>query len=82
MVQVRDLGSRNGTFLNGASIGRRTQPNKPKRVAGRAFPYFRAHDGDEIRIGDTVLRITASVWREETEHVPDESAVLEPGGGL
>ncbi|HEY1381406.1 MAG TPA: FHA domain-containing protein [Gemmataceae bacterium] len=53
---VRDLGSRNGTFLNGKSIGRR-----PADAAAADRPadgtYFPLADGDELRVGDTVLRV-------------------------
>jgi predicted component of type VI protein secretion system len=75
VVRVRDLGSRNGTFLNGVIIGRRTAAQKSRHLAGRVFPYVPAHDGDEIRIGDTVLRVTASVWGEDRKSLPDATAI-------
>jgi pSer/pThr/pTyr-binding forkhead associated (FHA) protein len=57
-LQVRDLGSRNGTFVNGEQIGQR-QPS--------AFPDTKESDwhvlkeGDELRIGSTALRVEVSV---------------------
>ena len=78
VVRVRDLGSRNGTFVNAQIIGRRPRAEYPGLVAGLLFPFFPVHDGDEIRVGDTVFRVTTSVWSEDTEHLPDESKIPEP----
>jgi pSer/pThr/pTyr-binding forkhead associated (FHA) protein len=65
-IRVRDLGSRNGTFVNGVFIGKR-----PRETASPdaqiTFPTWRVHEGDEIRIGDTVFRVTTSHWDEDTE---------------
>jgi pSer/pThr/pTyr-binding forkhead associated (FHA) protein len=56
-VSVRDLGSRNGTSVNGAMIGRRSQneplaPDLALEEAGRPLA-----EGDEVRVGQTVLRV-------------------------
>ncbi len=55
-VFVYDLGSRNGTFVNGSSIG--------KRPADRAAdespdlgPGYPLADGDELRLGFEVVRV-------------------------
>ena len=56
-AQVRDLGSLNGTFVNGRSIGRRPA-NEPTEASG-LWPSA-AHalqDGDELRVGRTVFRV-------------------------
>ena len=56
-AQVRDLGSLNGTFVNGRSIGRRPA-NEPTEESG-LWPSA-AHalqDGDELRVGGTVFRV-------------------------
>ncbi|WP_329576416.1 serine/threonine-protein kinase [Kitasatospora sp. NBC_01250] len=55
---VRDFGSRNGTFLNDRKIGQREQGQTPEEGAATAFPEHVLGDGDEIRIGNTVFRVT------------------------
>jgi pSer/pThr/pTyr-binding forkhead associated (FHA) protein len=57
-VRVRDLGSRNGTFLNGHRIGGRALPLPPAKdtqVDASAYPL---KDGDELRLGPIPLRVT------------------------
>jgi pSer/pThr/pTyr-binding forkhead associated (FHA) protein len=52
---VRDLGSLNGTFVNGQDIGRHlrhAQTGEP--VVGG---FKRLHDGDELRLGDLAFRV-------------------------
>jgi pSer/pThr/pTyr-binding forkhead associated (FHA) protein len=56
-AQVRDLGSLNGTFVNGRLIGRRPD-NEPTEESG-LWPSA-AHalkDGDELRVGGTVFHV-------------------------
>jgi eukaryotic-like serine/threonine-protein kinase len=53
-VRVRDLGSRNGTAVNGNSIGGRQTGESSGGAAGGWHPL---KDGDELRIGDTFLRV-------------------------
>jgi pSer/pThr/pTyr-binding forkhead associated (FHA) protein len=76
-ARVRDLGSRNGTFVNGQSIGGRAgagarptdfTPSSPEREVG---------PGDEIRLGNTILEInvadaddTGLAWRGRREQSP------------
>jgi len=61
-ASVRDLGSRNGTFLNGESIGQR-----PRAAgAGAAPPELPArplHDGDSLRVGRSVFRVSVRAAR-------------------
>ncbi len=56
-VRVRDLGSLNGTFVNGKQIGGRGKQLEPEGAALVGWPERELHDGDEVRIGNTVLRI-------------------------
>jgi pSer/pThr/pTyr-binding forkhead associated (FHA) protein len=59
LVRVRDLGSLNGTYINGRMIGHRN----PGRVLEDAFqitPLHKLRDGDELRVGTTVFRIVIS----------------------
>ena len=44
-VTVRDLGSTNGTYLNGAAVGRQ----RPGQLL---------HDGDSLRVGNSIFRVT------------------------
>ncbi len=56
-VQVRDLGSRNGTFVNGEKIGQRPEFQSPDDVDSRAFAARGLHDGDVLKIGHTEFRV-------------------------
>jgi eukaryotic-like serine/threonine-protein kinase len=62
-VSVTDLGSRNGTFVNGECIGRRTSetPTDPAAVQVDCVA-FELDDGDEIRIGQTCLRVGVETY--------------------
>ncbi|MFE4663466.1 protein kinase [Streptomyces sp. NPDC056716] len=52
-LRVKDLGSRNGTYLNGTPLA--------AGPAGRELA-----DGDEIRVGDTFLRVTVTIRDTDT----------------
>ena len=56
-VRIRDFGSLNGTHVNETKIGQREAHQTPEEVAAVAFPEHDLNDGDEIRLGDTVLRV-------------------------
>ncbi|RZQ60091.1 protein kinase domain-containing protein [Amycolatopsis suaedae] len=56
-VRVRDLGSLNGTHVNGEEIGRRQAGQTPEEGARLWFPERDLLDGDEVRIGRSVLRV-------------------------
>ncbi len=63
-ARVRDLGSLNGTHVNGARHG--------GRAAGGGAPEVDLRDGDEVRVGATLIRV-------EIEGAPAVAAVaLEP----
>ncbi|MET9440679.1 protein kinase [Streptomyces sp. NPDC006610] len=60
-VRVRDLGSSNGTFVNGDRIGRRNA-RPPSQGADRtAWSERDLADGDEIRLGGVRLRVGVRV---------------------
>lgn len=58
-VRVRDLGSRNGTYLNGTGIGRRDK-HLPLAEAPAELTEHQLTDGDELQVGDTVFRVDIS----------------------
>jgi pSer/pThr/pTyr-binding forkhead associated (FHA) protein len=60
-VWVRDLGSRNGTFVNGIKIGQRPPEHPPEDSDPREFMAHELHEGDEIRVGSTVFRLDTVV---------------------
>ncbi|MEW6263822.1 MAG: FHA domain-containing serine/threonine-protein kinase [Thermodesulfobacteriota bacterium] len=56
-VKIRDLGSLNGTWINGRKIGGR-DPAEPVRVkADPAFPEYDLRPGDEFQLGDTAFLV-------------------------
>ena len=53
---VRDLNSRNGTFVNGTRIGQR--PHGQKATADpEAGPQYHLADGDRLRVGEIELGV-------------------------
>jgi pSer/pThr/pTyr-binding forkhead associated (FHA) protein len=54
-LRVRDLGSRNGTFINGENIGQRHAGDFPG--ANGESGWHALEKGDELRVGSTVLRV-------------------------
>jgi pSer/pThr/pTyr-binding forkhead associated (FHA) protein len=56
-IRVRDLGSRNGTFVNGEKIGQRSPLQPPDEADSGAFAAQELEDGDEVRVGHAILRI-------------------------
>ena len=60
-IRIRDFGSLNGTWLNGKKIGQRQKGSSPKEAASLSFPQYDLKDGDEVRVGDTVLRVEVFV---------------------
>jgi len=60
-VRIRDLGSRNGTYVNGKNIGQRRRDTVPETAAVADLPECVVHEGDTIRLGDTALEVTICV---------------------
>lgn len=52
---VRDLGSLNGTYVNGTKYGGRQENETPEEGAKRKYPEVNLKDGDQIMVGETVL---------------------------
>jgi len=56
-IEVRDLGSLNGTQVNGRPIGQRPADQAREEVDLRAFEDWALEEGDEVRIGPVILRV-------------------------
>lgn len=56
-MRVRDVGSRNGTFVNAELIGQRDEALDPTDVNPEAFPYRELKDGDTLLLGMTLIRV-------------------------
>jgi pSer/pThr/pTyr-binding forkhead associated (FHA) protein len=56
-IRVRDLGSRNGTYVNGLKIGQRPR-DRPVATADLISGAAQdLKDGDELRVGHTILEV-------------------------
>jgi len=60
-VRIRDLGSLNGTYVNGENIGQREKGQSAEEAVLKEFPFHDLWDGDEVRIGTTCFRIGIAV---------------------
>ena len=56
-VRIRDLGSLNGTIVNGVKYGGRQPDQTPEDVAGRRFAELDLKDGDRITVGHTTIAV-------------------------
>jgi hypothetical protein len=56
-VRICDLGSRNGTHINAQKYGGRAQDETPQEGAHHAYDEVDLHDGDEIRVGRTIMQV-------------------------
>lgn len=56
-ARLRDLGSRNGTYINGQKYGGRARHETPEEGAKRKSPQVDLSDGDEIQVGRTILQV-------------------------
>ena len=74
-IRVRDFGSLNGTYVNGKRIGKRKKGQTPEDGAGISFPEHDLHDGDEIKLGNTVFKVSIYIpvtCAECSAEIPDE----------
>jgi eukaryotic-like serine/threonine-protein kinase len=67
LVRVCDLGSLNGTFVNGVPIGRRDLRSRLDDFTAPPGPNRSLADGDELRVGDNVFRVQICVDERESE---------------
>lgn len=67
---LRDLGSLNGTYVNGKQFGAREKGETPEQGAKRRYPEVTLKHGDRIKVGRTELEISI----EEAKHAPQHHA--------
>ncbi|MCX6972195.1 MAG: serine/threonine-protein kinase [Verrucomicrobia bacterium] len=74
-ASLRDLGSLNGTYVNGKKWGGRKKDETPEEGAKHQFPVADLKDGDKITVGQTEL----SVMIEKGAAHPAVQAGMKPG---
>lgn len=57
LVRIEDLGSLNGTFVNGVKIGQRGEEQSFEEALQAEHAEHPLRDGDELRIGPHVFRV-------------------------
>ncbi len=68
---LRDLGSLNGTYVNGKKYGGRLAGETPDEGAKRRYPEIELKPGDVIRVGKTSLEVTIEQPKEKPRHKVD-----------
>ncbi len=71
---IRDLGSLNGTFVNGQKIGQRPDETLSSRKLQDAAAQ-ELKSGDEVRIGNTIFRVDVKVL-DTTDQIPAQVFVV------
>ena len=72
---LRDLGSLNGTYVNGKKYGAREKRETPEQGAKRRYPEVNLKQGDRIKVGGTELEVFVEESKEEIRHHVDPAAV-------
>src|SRR5262245_3190751 len=65
-ARLRDLGSLNGTYVNGQKYGGRARNMSPEEGARQALAQVDIRDGDTIRVGATVFTVRVEGVRTPT----------------
>jgi pSer/pThr/pTyr-binding forkhead associated (FHA) protein len=60
-IRIRDFGSANGTYVNQQLIGQRQANQTPEEGAQTSFPEYDLKQGDEIKLGNTILQVSIEV---------------------
>ena len=77
-ARLRDLGSLNGTHVNGQKHGGRGRQESPEEAARRKLPEVDLRDGDHIRVGATVFEVAIEGRRSTAPaELPGEGSGLE-----
>jgi eukaryotic-like serine/threonine-protein kinase len=54
-ARIRDLGSLNGTYVNGQKHGGRAPEERPDDASGRRYPAVDLRNGDRVTVGNTTI---------------------------
>ncbi len=80
---LRDLGSLNGTYVNGEKFGARKAGETPEQGAKRRYPEIILKHGDRIKVGRTELEVVIQQPKEAPQHrldpQLDDISLLSPG---
>lgn len=81
-ASLRDLGSLNGTHVNGKKCGGRNKGETPEQGALRKYPSIELHDGDAIAVGKSRIKINI-IDSKDAAQVPaalheDDFSLLSP----
>jgi serine/threonine protein kinase len=57
-ASLRDLGSLNGTYVNGKKCGGRQKGETPEQGALRQYPSISLKDGDRIKVGQSTIDVS------------------------
>ena len=68
---LRDLGSLNGTHVNGKKFGAREKGETPEQGAKRRHPEVTLKHGDRIKVGRTELEVSIEQPKEAPRHLVD-----------
>ena len=68
---LRDLGSLNGTHVNGVRFGAREKGETPEQGARRRYPEVALKHGDRIKVGRTELEVCIEQPKEAPRHRVD-----------
>lgn len=56
-VVIQDLGSLNGTYVNGEKIGQRSKEQSFEQALQEEHTKYPLWDGDQLRLGDNVFQV-------------------------
>jgi hypothetical protein len=65
---LRDLGSLNGTWVNGKKFGAREKGETPEKGAKRHYPEVALKHGDRIKVGGTEVEVSIEQPKEAPRH--------------
>jgi serine/threonine-protein kinase len=79
-IHVRDLGSRNGTWIDGVQIGRPVDRLLGTEEADRPARDYHLQDGDELKVGTTAFQVAIAATEEgDYKETPELHAEMEIG---
>ncbi|MBK1986520.1 FHA domain-containing protein [Sphaerospermopsis aphanizomenoides BCCUSP55] len=70
-IRVRDLGSLNGTFVNGKKIGQRQRHQTAQEAVKLEHPEYDLQNGDELKLGDTIFKVGVDLGEPEQSETPN-----------